>query len=755
MHCKKTLMASAIALAIPATANAVLEEVVVTATKRNESLQNVPIAITAISAEQIQRVGANDFIDLATSVPSLSLRSAGPGRTKLNIRGVSAATGFAPTVSFYLDEMPIQTLSSGSSTSFQQTIIDPKLYDLERIEVLRGPQGTLYGSSSMGGTVRLITSKPMVGEDAGSINFDFSNTEEGGYNWEANAMANVGTGDNGALRVVASYTDADGWMDRESIDTGRTFAEDVNTEETSTVRAAYRYEFENAYIQPSVLYQKTEMDGKPLYNGPSRDYEQERRFDFSEPFDDEFTLGNVTYGHDLGGMDLLVSASYLERDFDNSEDITDVYEALLAGDFGAPTTAAFANESNDVEDTTVEARLSSNDNENWHWLAGLYYKDAETDSGYRMQRGFPDAVGAAGLANTQDKRDYEEYAIFGELTYEFLEDFSVTLGGRYLDYEISQYKEDWGFAFGPDNRADANVVDRDGSDDEIHGKLTTTWQYTETGQVYATVSNGTRPGGFNRSVPVSDDEMANPVGFACQQALNGLGVSATAFDAFDGDEVTNYELGWKADLSDRVRFNGALYYLQWDDIQQVITLSGDCGIDLTANLGEAESQGAEIELLAQVTDNFTVSIAAGYTDAELQDDVPDAGVESGDQLPDVPEWTANLTLDYVIPVEAGEWFAVANWNYVDETLEFIGDANDDVSDFGVISGNKKPDYDILDLRIGFTSEDNWEWLFYVDNVTDEEAIYSYSDALAFNLDSYDRTVRNRPRTFGTSFTYNF
>jgi outer membrane receptor protein involved in Fe transport len=179
MQFKKTLLAAAVLVALPTVSYAQLEEVIVTATKRTASLQDVPMAITAFNADQIVRLGATNFTDLATQVPSLSLRSAGPGRTKLNIRGISAATGFAPTVSFYLDEMPIQTISSGSSTSFQQTIIDPKLYDLERIEVLRGPQGTLYGASSMGGTVRLITAKPLVGENEGSVNFDVSNTEDG------------------------------------------------------------------------------------------------------------------------------------------------------------------------------------------------------------------------------------------------------------------------------------------------------------------------------------------------------------------------------------------------------------------------------------------------------------------------------------------------------------------------------------------------------------------------------------------------
>ncbi|MEM9254584.1 MAG: TonB-dependent receptor [Pseudomonadota bacterium] len=751
MHLRKALLAVSVAAAVPGQVQAqVLEEVVVTATKRAESLQQVPMSITAISQQDIVRLGAADFADIATTVPSLSLRSAGPGRTKLNIRGISAATGFAPTVSFYLDEMPIRTLSSGSSTSFQQAILDPKLYDLERIEVLRGPQGTLYGSSSMGGTVRLITNKPVVGEQEGSFNMDFSDTEHGGFNYRLNGMYNLETGDNGALRLVGSYTDNDGFIDRVDRTDGTIYQDGVNSEETSALRATYRYEFSNAYIQPAVFWQKTEMDGKPNYDGPNEEFKQIRLYDAPEPFDDEFTLLNLTYGQEFDGIDALFSVSNLDRNFDNTEDVTDVQVFL----FDEADEAVFAEESADLEDTTVEMRLNSTDNERFHWLFGLYYKDSEADAGYRIQRGFPVDINPAGLANTQDKRTYEEYAAFTELTYDFGESLSVTLGGRYLDYEIGQLKEDWGFAFENDSRADANVTDRSDSDEEIHGKLTLEWRYNDDGQMYGTVSNGTRPGGFNRTVPVSDDP-SNSVGFACLQALNDLGVSDTEFDVFDSDEVVNYELGWKSDLSEQVRFNGALYYMQWNDIQQVITLSGECGIDVTTNLGDAETHGAEVEMVAALTDNLRVSLGAGYTVAELKDTIAEAGVSSGDRLPDVPEWTANVTLDYTIPAESGEWFGVVNYNYVDETLEFVGEAGDDVTDFGVISGNRKPEYNLFDVRIGFTSDASWEWLFYVDNVTDEDAIFSYSDTLAINLTSYDRTVRNRPRTFGTSFTYNF
>lgn len=749
MTFKRTLLAASILAVTPAVSYAQLEEIVVTATKRAEKLQEVPMSISAFSGEDIVRLGASNFSDLATTVPSLSLRSAGPGRTKLNIRGISAATGVAPTVGFYLDEMPIQTISSGSSTSFQQAIVDPKLYDLDRIEVLRGPQGTLYGSSSMGGTVRLITKKPVVGEEEGSVNFDLSDTDKGSVNYVTNGMYNLGIGDNGALRVVGSYTDDEGYIDRKNRDSGETYDSNVNNEETATVRVAYRYEFDTAYIQPSVFYQKLEMDGKPNYDGPDDEFEQNRLYDAAEPYDDKFTMLNLTAGNEFNYFDVITSISNISRNTENTEDITDPTIDI----FGEAPEAVYADEDVDLDDTTFEARMSSNGDGNFQWMGGVYYKDSEADAGYRMQRGFDPAISPYGLANTQDKREYEESAVFGELTYDFAESFSIIVGGRYLDYDYKQNKEDWGWAFNDGGRDTANELDLSLGDNEFHSKVTGTWHFNEDGQLYATLSDGTRPGGGNRTVPRSEDP-ADTVGFACNQDLNALGISGSP-NSFEGDKVDNYEFGWKTEVSDTLRFNGAIYMMEWDDIQQVVSTSGDCGVNFTTNIGKAETKGVELETAAAVTDNFTVSLSGGYTDAQFKDNVPTAGVESGDNLADVPEWTANLTLDYTVPVAAGHFFGLANYNYVDETLELSGKADDDISGNGIISGNTKPDYGILNLRVGFTSNDNWEWLVYVDNVTDEEAIFSYSDALAFNLSIYDRTVRNRPRTIGTAFTYNF
>lgn len=741
-------------------AAAVLEEIIVTASKRESGVQEIPMSIAAISGDSLARSGITDFTDIATSVPSVSFRSSGPGRTKLNIRGISAATGVAPTVSFYLDEMPIQTISSGSTTSFAQTIIDPKMFDLERVEVLRGPQGTLYGSSSMGGTIRLITRQPVIGEFESSIGTDISSTTGGGTNFRLNGMVNAPLSDSVALRVVASYTDNDGYFDRVSSGTGTApagdvFATDVNTEETISVRAALRWQInENAYLQPSVFTQTTEMDGKPNFDGPITDSVQFAPYDTAEPFDDEFTMSNLTYVHDFGAMSLLASFSKIDREFRNLEDITDV--GALFGDPNPLLGSAFSNEFVELDDETIEVRLTSSSDSDWQWLVGYYRKDAVADAGYRMDEGW-DALFMNGLANTQKLQEYEEDAFFGELTYHLSDSFSITAGLRRLDYDFHSKEENWGGVFTSDSdRSGANVRDELLSDSDTNAKLAVTYRFGDGNQVYVSGSNGSRPGGINRVIPRSDDPL-EPIGFACNQDLIALGIDDPG--AYIGDEVTSTEFGWKLMFKDSVRLNGAVYNVKWDDIQQLVLTSGTCGNNFTGNIGEAKSTGLELELTAAISDNLTLSAGLGYVDAQFEETVvsPDGVVivERGDLLVDVPEITFNVAFDYTIPASRGEYYVLGNLNYVDETLEVPGQPDDDLTGNGIDSGNVRSDYTVVDLRAGYISESGWDLSLYVDNATDEEAVYGYNDAIAFAFPGSDPTVRNRPRTVGVSLLYNF
>ncbi len=741
-------------------AAAVLEEIIVTATKRESGLQEIPMSISAMSGDSLERSGIVDFTDIATSVPSVSFRSSGPGRTKLNVRGISAATGVAPTVSFYLDEMPIQTISSGSTTSFAQTIIDPKMFDLERVEVLRGPQGTLYGSSSMGGTIRLITRQPVIGEFESSIGTDISSTTGGGTNFRLNGMVNAPLSDSVALRVVASYTDNDGYFDRVSSGTGTApagdvFATDVNTEETISVRAALRWQInENVYLQPSVFTQTTEMDGKPNFDGPITDSVQFAPYDTAEPFDDEFTMYNLVYVHDFAAMSLLASFSKIDREFRNLEDITDV--GALFADPNPLLGSAFSNEFVELDDETIEVRLTSSSDSDWQWLVGYYRKDSVADAGYRMDEGW-DALFMNGLANTQKLQEYEEDAFFGELTYHLNDSFSITAGLRSLDYDFHSKEENWGGVFTSDSgRSGANVRDQVLSDSDTNEKLTVTYRFGDDNQVYVTGSTGSRPGGINRVIPRSDDPL-EPIGFACNQDLIALGIDDPG--AYIGDEVTSTEFGWKLMFKDSVRLNGAVYNVKWDDIQQLVLTSGTCGNNFTGNIGEAKSTGLELELTAAISDNLILSAGLGYVDAQFEETVlsPDGVVivERGDLLTDVPEITFNVALDYTIPASRGEYYVLGNLNYVDETLEVPGQPDDDLTGNGIDSGNVRSDYTVVDLRAGYSSESGWDLSLYVDNATDEEAVYGYNDAIAFAFPGSDPTVRNRPRTVGVSLLYNF
>ncbi len=755
----KTPLVAALLLALPTAptfaqdGDFALEEIVVTATKRAASAQDIPLSISAVSGEKLEAAGIQDFEDLATSVPSLSFKSSGPGRTKLNIRGISAATGFAPTVSYYIDEMPISSVSSGSSTSFAQAVISPKLFDLDRVEVLRGPQGTLFGSSSMGGTVRLITGQPNLDEFEGKLGAEVSSTSGGGLNMTVNGMANVVMSDKAALRVVGSKTDNNGFIDRE-FDGG--MVENVNTEDTESFRASLRYQLtDNTWVQPAYFTQTMDMAGKPNTDGPTYTDKQVRPYDAAEPFNDEFTMTSLTINSDFEDFSLTANFSRMDRDFMNVEDMTDAVNFLgidaIFGYGNAPG-AAFVDEDVSLRDETFEVRLASTTTDDFQWVVGFYNKDAEVNADYIMSRGF-EFVTPVGLANTNDRSNYEESAVFGEGSLLFADDFTFTLGLRYLDYSFMQHKEDWGFVYGSTTHEQANLLDVSASDQEVNYRATLMWNFSEDGQVFVTSSDATRPGGGNRSIPRSTDP-ADALAFACDNDLNDLGITGNP-TSYAGDSVENFEIGVKVDPTPTLRVNASAYRIVWSDIQQRVSTSGTCGFNFTANVGEAVSTGFEAEVTALLSENLSLNAGVGYTEAEFSETVAQAGVSDGDLLPDVPELTASVTLDWSKPMASGDMFVLGTVSYVDESLELPGSADTDTSGESIDSGNVKPSYTLVDLRVGYDSGENWKVALFVDNLTDEEAYFSYNDAIVVNVPGFDRTARNRPRTVGLSANMSF
>lgn len=310
----------------------------------------------------------------------------------------------------------------------------------------------------------------------------------------------------------------------------------------------------------------------------------------------------------------------------------------------------------------------------------------------------------------------------------------------------------------------ANVRDAVISDSVTSEKLTLTYRFGDNNLVYVTGATAARPGGINRLIPRGTDPVLDPIGFACARDLAALGFTDPNEPAgYLGDEVTSTEFGWKLLFRDSsVRFNGAVYSVTWDDIQQEFTTTSECGNNPTLNAGEAKSTGVELELTAAVNDNLTLFANLGYIDAQFEETVqlpvPGANptIEKGDLLADVPELTYTVGFDYTIPSNSGEYFVLGNLNYVDETLEVPGRTDTDLLPQGIDSTNVRPDYTVVDLRVGYISENGWEVTLFADNVTDEEAVYGFNDAIAFNFpDGTDPTVRNRPRTIGVSVQYRF
>ena len=756
-------LVAGLAITSQAMAQGALEEITVTATKRESGLQDVPISISAVTGVTLENAGIEDFDDLISAVPSLSMKSSGPGRTQLNIRGVAAATGFAPTVSYYIDEMPISTISSGSSTSFAQTVVSPKMFDLSRVEVLRGPQGTLFGSSAMGGTVRLITNQPSVDGFEAKVAGEVSSTTGGGTNFGLNGMANFVLGDNTALRLVASTTDRDGYIDRIYDDGAGTSGRvsDVDSEETNSLRASLRFNLgDNFYIQPTYFYQEMKMGGKPNFDGPDSDpLNQYRKFDAAEPFDDEFSMASVTMNGDFNNFSIMLNVSQLDRDFVNVEDMTDAVDFLdqVAFGYGPTPVANYVDEWVDLEDQTIELRITSTSDSNLQWILGYYNKDATSTANYRMERGF-EYVSDRGIANTRDVSDYQEDAFFGEASLDFAENFTFTLGLRSLDYDFSQQKEDWGYVYDPGAGGlpedQASLLDVSASDSAVHYRATLSWRAFDSGQVYLTSSDATRPGGGNRSIPRSTDP-ADGNAYFCDQELNALGITGNP-TSYGGDSVENLEIGIKVEPTDAIRFNAAIYKIDWTDIQQRVSTTGACGFNFTANLGTAESTGIEAEIVAAVSDRVTLSAGMGYTKSELTETIAQLGITSGDLLPDVPEFTASANIDWTRPMGAGELYVLGSVNYVDESLEIFGSASTDVAACCTIdSTNVRPSFTMVNLRVGYISASNWRASVFIDNLTDEEAYFSYNDAIVVNVPGYDRTARNRPQTIGISAQYSF
>ena len=769
----------------------VLYEIIVTAQKRATALQDVPFSVAAANEEQIRNSGSTSIVDLSRNFAGLTITDLGPGQSQVAIRGISAGQvvrdqpGVKESVGVYLDE---------SAISVALFTPDLDLFDLERFEVLRGPQGTLFGAGSSAGTVRYITRQPQLGEFQGAAEanaYTGTDTDVGGG---IKGMINVPMGQTVAMRLVGYYNDQAGFID--SYYPGRAVREDVNSGEKSGARVAMLFQpNENISITPRIVYQKLETDGYPridVYNILGNPYTRQqppvnpgRRgqvTQFREGIDDEFKLADLRMEFGLGALTLTSISSYTDRDLTVLRDATQLSGSVtltFSGIRGIPVTPEEVRLNSALYDRTAleafsqELRLASDGGGAFEWLVGAFYQTIDRDYGQTLptpgydavmvRLRFPVSTAVNAPPDTpyfsRVPYDFKQFALFGEGTLHFNEQWGLTGGLRYYDFEEDRLLTFAGVF------ADQGYTNQPGStsSDGFSPRVILSFEPNDDVLLTAQVARGFRLGGINDPLNVG----------LCQGTdLTTYGGQPT----FEDEKVLNYELGAKTTHADgRITLNGAVFYSDIDNLQ-VIADAGSCSSRIVLN-AQAEALGAEVEMFARATEHWDFGLSATYVKAEITESRldpssggPIAGIRDGNRLPTSPEFQAAASATYTWP------FSNAMDGFANFTFQHVGSSYTQLADqeppFGCVGCTgapgffpfgdpsitqftfdpELPSYEIGNLRFGVKTS-GWEAAAFVNNIWDERAFLS----LDRERGSRARVgyLTNMPRTYGLALRMNF
>jgi iron complex outermembrane receptor protein len=740
-----------------------LEEIVVTAEKRESTVQTTPISLTAVSGADIRDRGLTDLGSLVQSVPGVSIRTSGPGMAEYEMRGVASTGGNSPTVGFYYDDTP---LTSPAGSNEGKIVISPALYDLNRVEVLRGPQGTLYGSGSMGGTIKVVPNPPDPNAYEGSAEASFGDTDHGGFDHAENAMVNLPFGGGlAALRIVGSYSYDAGWIDRIVIPAsvfppatspcaaaptftgcvrGNVLAapvqadyHDANDVERTTVRvSALIKPIDGLSITPSIFYEKLRAGGLPYIDSVPGTDAHYQPYGVPENYYDEFKLGalNIKYGTDY--IDLSSTTSYWSRHEPLTQDTTESWDTGLGlTQFAPGIGSSAAVEYNPSHQLTEELRVASAGNSNPKWLLGYFYSDFW--SSWNTIFSATDAVpllGSNNLFTYISPTAILQQSFFGEATYNITEPFAITAGLRRYYYHAPVSVDQYG-------ATTATVVNTTAEKDQgITPKVSLSYDVAKGLLLYATAAKGFRPGGGTGPVPTSGP-------FSCEAQLQleyGSTSNVSGPISFKSDSVWSYELGEKFRTEDRrLTINASTYFEHWSGVQQTNALSS-CGYIYTANVGDAHVKGAELEIQAIVVPDLLVSINGSYSEATLvSSSLIDAGFNPGTAIQQVPRWTSSASIAYRHSLTD----RLALTARADST--YVGTRTDET-----FSLNTLPSYVLTNVRAGVEGE-RWSAALFVNNVADKRALLNNITEDAINLPTFNRVAVSQPRTAGVDLNYRF
>ncbi len=777
---------AATSIAGSAFAQAIIEEITVTATKRESTIQDVPFSINAQSMRDIQRSGATNLEELSRNVAGLTVQNLGPGQSQIAIRGVSAGQivrdqpGVKEQVGVYLDESVI---------SLSLFTPDFDLYDLNRVETLRGPQGTLFGSGSVGGTIRYITNQPNVDALEANIELDVNSVTDGDIGGHFKGMLNVPLADGkAAIRLAAYTTEYGGFID--ALGEGGSVKDDVNDGTRTGIRAALTMKPNDMLtITPRFVFQKIDAGGfnrQEVFNLYANPYtttrpaiqlgERQQYLLLDERFTDETLLADLTVVAEYSNFDLTFVGSRMDREILVSRDASaltgsvSVDLGFAAADVLLPSNLQ---DTTDLLQTTFETRLSSNGDGAFQWLVGVFYSDTERVYAQRLPTpGYATAtdvvLGAgtsAAVANGFSDRnspfnsdlpyDIEQKAIFGEFTYDLSDTLHITAGGRFYDFDETRTITTGGlFAAG-----DSGVVDTTSSDG-FTPRILASWNMNENVTLNAQASQGFRLGGVNDPLNT---------GLCTAQDLVVFG----GFQSYDDETMWNYEAGLKSKFGNGITFNAAAFYSDISDLQVTLD-AGSCSSRISFNVADAHTTGVEFELGATPTESLHLSLAGSVLESEFDSTVVDAngailgGIVDGNRLASVPDFQIAATGSYYFPVP----LLGGVDGFVTATVHHVGDRITQPSDqqpgagifqsglaFGGATGNETTTldlnldaYTIINLRAGI-ERDEWSAVLYINNVADENANLSFDRERGGRARLGFRT--NTPRTIGITFRRNF
>jgi iron complex outermembrane receptor protein len=729
-----------------------LQEIVVTAQKRAQDIKDVPVSISDLSGADLKEAHIADYDDLTRSVPSVSFAAGGSGNgvgeglSTIAMRGISSTVGSA-VVGVYLDDVPITVKNTYDGMS------QPIPLDISRVEVLRGPQGTLYGASSAAGTIRFITNQPSFAGPSLEVATDLSQTERGGFNYDVSAVGNyVVAPDSVALRMAADFGYDPGWINHYnppgSADPGALDGKGVNTEWHGVIKlAALIHASDAVSITPSVWLQRVRSDDSPVFYPDLGVFNQAKYV--PEPSNDRLIIPSLTVDADLGFSDFTSVSSYFDRQEVRTTDGTYFNDYSFAVNYldltppfsanAAQNDSIIANIPSPVQWNTryrnysQELRLSSRDNDvtpsRLKWTAGLFMSyqtithlnseyspglnsDFESIYGYPLSS--PIVQNALGSTATTFDNDLifqqanveriGQYSAFGQVDYDILRSLHGSVGIRYETASSSNAVETSGY-YGIGIPTPFYATGRYIS---TTPKFSVVYDLTDSSTAYMTAAKGYRLGAGNTPDPEGPGNL-------CTLDYSILGVSGAPL-TYKSDYLWNYELGTKLTVADRtLSIRAAVYLINWYDIQQTFVLP-HCGFNYTGNFGDARSYGSELEVeyKAPFVRSLTLGASANTAHSTLTSTNAATVVQVGEHILYIPNYTYSLHADYRRSLAAG-WraFSHADFTYTGQSYGSYQAANSNYID---------PGYSVLNLSIGLESDSALQMSLYAKNLTDDRTI---------------------------------